>query len=230
MGSCGQVAPYAILSQFPLSSDLYLDPDQVVSDEYKEEWSPHPVEVTPIELISGSKTIQGWAAGTPADSEDTLHFAELTGVRPMIEIYPLEKAAEAYARMMSGKARIPRRPHDVRRSGNTSEHGSTNSKRGVNDSSFLIIPLNPMLADFLPSTRDFCVCSIPGKGRSHGAPDFLSHNSDRWNLHLLQRSGAERRSHHPVAARSSIVVADVSAAADEACRRLPLGCPGLPAT
>jgi hypothetical protein len=146
----GQVAPYAILSQFPLSSDLYLDPDQVVSDEYKEEWSPHPVEVTPIELISGSKTIQGWAAGTPADSEDTLHFAELTGVRPMIEIYPLEKAAEAYARMMSGKARIPRRPHDVRRSGNTSEHGSTNSKRGVNDSSFLIVPLNPMLADFLP--------------------------------------------------------------------------------
>jgi D-arabinose 1-dehydrogenase-like Zn-dependent alcohol dehydrogenase len=63
-----------------------------------------PIEVTPMQLISGSRTIQGWAAGTPADSEDTLRFAELTGVRPMIETYPLEKAAEAYARMMSGKA------------------------------------------------------------------------------------------------------------------------------
>jgi D-arabinose 1-dehydrogenase-like Zn-dependent alcohol dehydrogenase len=63
-----------------------------------------PIEVTPIQLISGSRTIQGWAAGTPTDSEDTLRFAELTGVRPMIETYPLEKAAEAYARMMSGHA------------------------------------------------------------------------------------------------------------------------------
>ena len=65
-----------------------------------------PIEVTPIQLISGSRTIQGWAAGTPADSEDTLRFAELAGVRPMIETYPLEKAAEAYARMMSGNAQF----------------------------------------------------------------------------------------------------------------------------
>jgi D-arabinose 1-dehydrogenase-like Zn-dependent alcohol dehydrogenase len=63
-----------------------------------------PIEVTPVQLILGSRTIQGWAAGTPADSEDTLRFAELSGVRPMIETYPLERAAEAYARMMSGKA------------------------------------------------------------------------------------------------------------------------------
>src|SRR5438270_2810546 len=63
-----------------------------------------PIEVTPIQLISGSRTIQGWAAGTPADSDDTLRFAVQTGVRPMIETHPLEKAAEAYARMMSGKA------------------------------------------------------------------------------------------------------------------------------
>jgi len=63
-----------------------------------------PIEVSPVQLITGSKTIQGWAAGTAADSEDTLRFAELSGVRPMIETYPLEKAAEAYARMMSGKA------------------------------------------------------------------------------------------------------------------------------
>jgi len=53
-----------------------------------------PIEVTPVQLITG----------TPADSEDTLNFAELTGVRPMIETYPLEKAGEAYARMISGKA------------------------------------------------------------------------------------------------------------------------------
>jgi D-arabinose 1-dehydrogenase-like Zn-dependent alcohol dehydrogenase len=63
-----------------------------------------PIEVTPAQLIFGSRTIQGWASGIPTDSEDTLRFAELTGVRPMIETYPLEKAAEAYARMMSGKA------------------------------------------------------------------------------------------------------------------------------
>ena len=63
-----------------------------------------PIEVTPLQLISGSRALQGWAAGTPTDSEDTLRFAELTGVRPMIETYPLEKAAEGYARMMSGKA------------------------------------------------------------------------------------------------------------------------------
>jgi D-arabinose 1-dehydrogenase-like Zn-dependent alcohol dehydrogenase len=66
--------------------------------------SSDPIEVTPVQLILGSRSIQGWAAGTPADSEDTLRFAELTGVRPMIETYPLERAAEAYARMLSGKA------------------------------------------------------------------------------------------------------------------------------
>ena len=64
------------------------------------------IQVTPVQLITGSRRIQGWAAGTPADSEDTLRFAELTGVRPMIETYPLEKAAEAYARMLSGKAQF----------------------------------------------------------------------------------------------------------------------------
>jgi D-arabinose 1-dehydrogenase-like Zn-dependent alcohol dehydrogenase len=63
-----------------------------------------PIEVTPVQVITGSRTIQGWASGTPTDSEDTLRFAELTGVRATIETYPLEKAEEAYARMMSGKA------------------------------------------------------------------------------------------------------------------------------
>ncbi|MBX3278609.1 MAG: alcohol dehydrogenase catalytic domain-containing protein [Acidobacteria bacterium] len=65
-----------------------------------------PVEVSPAQLIFGNRTIQGWASGTPMDSEDALHFAELTGVRPMIETYPLEKAAEAYARMLGGDAQF----------------------------------------------------------------------------------------------------------------------------
>jgi D-arabinose 1-dehydrogenase-like Zn-dependent alcohol dehydrogenase len=65
-----------------------------------------PIEVSPVQLITGSKTIQGWAAGTAADSEDTLRFAELSGVRAMTETYPLEKAAEAYTRMMSGNAQF----------------------------------------------------------------------------------------------------------------------------
>jgi len=63
-----------------------------------------PIEVKPLQLIAGSRSLQGWWSGTPTDSEDTLRFAELTGVRPMIETYPLEKAGEAYARMLSGKA------------------------------------------------------------------------------------------------------------------------------
>jgi len=66
----------------------------------------NPIEVTPIQLIFGVHAVQGWASGTPADSEDTLRFAEISGVRPMIETYPLERAAEAYDRMMSGKAQF----------------------------------------------------------------------------------------------------------------------------
>jgi D-arabinose 1-dehydrogenase-like Zn-dependent alcohol dehydrogenase len=66
--------------------------------------SQDPIEVQTGSLIFGRKRIQGWSAGIPADSEDTLRFAEMTGVRAMIEKYPLAKAAEAYDRMMSGKA------------------------------------------------------------------------------------------------------------------------------
>lgn len=62
------------------------------------------MEVAPVQLIRGGKTIEGWAGVTPADSDDALRFAELRGVRAMIETYPLEKAADAYARMMSGNA------------------------------------------------------------------------------------------------------------------------------
>src|SRR5882672_7771478 len=65
-----------------------------------------PIEVSPLQIIQGRKNIQGWPGGIPTDSEDTLRFAELTGVCPMIEKYPLAKAGEAYARMMSGHAQF----------------------------------------------------------------------------------------------------------------------------
>jgi D-arabinose 1-dehydrogenase-like Zn-dependent alcohol dehydrogenase len=65
---------------------------------------PDPIEASAAALIFGRRSLQGWPSGIPTDSEDTLRFAEMTGVRPMIEKYPLEKAAEAYARMLSGKA------------------------------------------------------------------------------------------------------------------------------
>jgi D-arabinose 1-dehydrogenase-like Zn-dependent alcohol dehydrogenase len=68
--------------------------------------SPDPLEVTPVQLITRTRTIEGWASGTPSDSEDTMRFAERTGVRPMIETYPLEMAGEAYARMLSGNAQF----------------------------------------------------------------------------------------------------------------------------
>jgi D-arabinose 1-dehydrogenase-like Zn-dependent alcohol dehydrogenase len=67
---------------------------------------PGAIEVTPIQLINGKRRIHGWYSGIATDSEDTLRFAEMTGVRPMIEKYPLEKAAEAYTWMMSGKAQF----------------------------------------------------------------------------------------------------------------------------
>jgi D-arabinose 1-dehydrogenase-like Zn-dependent alcohol dehydrogenase len=68
--------------------------------------SADSIEVSPNQLIFGRKRVAGWSSGIPTDSEDTLQFSELTGVRPMIETYPLAQAAEGYARMMSGKARF----------------------------------------------------------------------------------------------------------------------------
>ena len=66
--------------------------------------SNDPIEVSPVQLILRGRSIQGWAAGVAADSEDTLVFSALTGVRPMIEEFPLEQTAKAFDRMMSGKA------------------------------------------------------------------------------------------------------------------------------
>ena len=65
-----------------------------------------PLEVNALQLLGGRLSIMGWPSGTSIDSEDTLAFSVLAGVRAMIEEFPLERAAEAYERMMSGKARF----------------------------------------------------------------------------------------------------------------------------
>jgi len=64
------------------------------------------LQVNPLFLLGKRAAVKGWYSGTSIDSQDTLDFSTLTGVRSMNEIYPLEKAAEAYDRMMSGKARF----------------------------------------------------------------------------------------------------------------------------
>jgi D-arabinose 1-dehydrogenase-like Zn-dependent alcohol dehydrogenase len=65
-----------------------------------------PVPVDPILLITGQRAVKGWYSGTSVDSQDTLQFSASNGVQSMNEIFPLEKATEAYDRMMSGKARF----------------------------------------------------------------------------------------------------------------------------
>lgn len=65
-----------------------------------------PLTVTPIQLIGQRRSILGWPSGTANDSEDTMQFSAMAGVRPMIEKFPLEKAADEYERMLSGKARF----------------------------------------------------------------------------------------------------------------------------
>jgi alcohol dehydrogenase/propanol-preferring alcohol dehydrogenase len=67
--------------------------------------SPVPMEVRPIQLLSG-RSIAGWPSGTSSDSEDTLRFAALHGVRPMIEVFPLARVRDAYERMITGKVRF----------------------------------------------------------------------------------------------------------------------------
>lgn len=65
-----------------------------------------PLNITPIQLIVGRRSLQGWASGTAKDSEDTMQFSAHVGIRPMIEKYPLEKANEAFQQMITGKARF----------------------------------------------------------------------------------------------------------------------------
>jgi D-arabinose 1-dehydrogenase-like Zn-dependent alcohol dehydrogenase len=64
------------------------------------------MQISPLFLLSGSRSIKGWYSGTSIDSQDTLGFSARTGVKSMNEVYPLEKVTEGYDRMMSGKARF----------------------------------------------------------------------------------------------------------------------------
>jgi D-arabinose 1-dehydrogenase-like Zn-dependent alcohol dehydrogenase len=64
------------------------------------------LQVSPLLLIEGRRSIQGWYSGTAIDSQDTLAFSVRNGVRSMNEVFPLERVTEAYERMVSGKARF----------------------------------------------------------------------------------------------------------------------------
>ncbi len=68
--------------------------------------SMEPLAVSPVQLIPKRRSIQGWASGTSKDSEETLDFCALTGIRPMIEEFALEDAAQGYQRMMANQARF----------------------------------------------------------------------------------------------------------------------------
>jgi alcohol dehydrogenase/propanol-preferring alcohol dehydrogenase len=65
-----------------------------------------PLEVSPLQLIMGRKTIAGWPSGHARDSEATLNFSALTGVLPMIETFPLQQVTEAYNKMINNQARF----------------------------------------------------------------------------------------------------------------------------
>ena len=67
---------------------------------------PDPIPMSVFPLLMGSRSVRGWYSGTSIDSQDAASFSALTGVRPMTESFPLERAAEAYDRMMSGRARF----------------------------------------------------------------------------------------------------------------------------
>ena len=64
------------------------------------------MQVSPVTLLSGCRSVKGWYSGTSIDSQDTLAFSAMAGVRPMNETFPLDRVAEAYDRMMSGQARF----------------------------------------------------------------------------------------------------------------------------
>ena len=67
---------------------------------------PEPIPVPAISLLMGRRSVVGWPSGASIDSQETMEFSALMGVKPMTEVFPLERAADAYDRMISGKARF----------------------------------------------------------------------------------------------------------------------------
>ena len=68
--------------------------------------SDESLEISPLLFISGRRSVIGWPSGTSIDSQDTLSFSVLSGVRSINQVFPLESAAEAFDLMMNGKARF----------------------------------------------------------------------------------------------------------------------------
>jgi D-arabinose 1-dehydrogenase-like Zn-dependent alcohol dehydrogenase len=68
--------------------------------------APESLQLSPVALIGGQRSVKGWYSGMSIDSEDTLAFSARTGVQSMNETFPFERVNEAYERMMSGKARF----------------------------------------------------------------------------------------------------------------------------
>src|SRR6202795_2579291 len=104
------------------------------------------------------------------------------------------------------------------------------SNAEVNHASFLLVPLVPILAGFSYGARGFydarnfsTAGPRPGKGTSRETPDFLSHDTGRWSLHLLQRGRAERRANAFAVARASFLIPDVRAPVLSAFRSLSPG-------
>ena len=67
---------------------------------------PEPLQIPAGLLISGRRSIAGWASDPSKDSEDTLKFAAMNEIRPVVEVYPLDRTGEAYQSMITGKARF----------------------------------------------------------------------------------------------------------------------------
>jgi D-arabinose 1-dehydrogenase-like Zn-dependent alcohol dehydrogenase len=65
-----------------------------------------PMQVNPLQLLMARRSIEGWYSGTSIDSQETVNFSQQMGVKSMNEVFPLDKAAEGYQRMLSGKARF----------------------------------------------------------------------------------------------------------------------------
>lgn len=88
-------------SMSPLVSGLSVDGTLVVVGV-----GPGNIEVSPVEIVMARRAVKGWPSGTATDSEDAMRLAALSGIRPMIETFPLSEAPAAYDRMMSGSARF----------------------------------------------------------------------------------------------------------------------------
>jgi D-arabinose 1-dehydrogenase-like Zn-dependent alcohol dehydrogenase len=113
-GATGTVGSEVIKQLSSATSDINIkaavhsveNAKKVQYDRVEAVQTDEPIQVPPSLMILGRRSLIGWPAGTSIDSQDTLSFSVLSGVRSMNQVFPLERAAEAYDLMMSGKARF----------------------------------------------------------------------------------------------------------------------------